>query len=468
VLSGIVIAAAAATVGLFIPLLNSFLDKNIPTHWLGLASGSFLVILWILVALVSGIYPALVMSGFRPVVALKSTVTTPRAGVLLLRRGLVVFQFITAQILIICAIVVSKQLEFVRSRPLGFTKDLVVDVRLPNSMDDSRRAFRSRLENIPGISKISFSLGAPISLNLIATGFNRREDFNRQQLNVFAKLADTAYLSTYGLQLAAGRWFDAGDTRAMDDMVPDSLKHNAFVLNETAVKALGYRSPQEAIDKQITFAFSSNITGPVIGVVKDYNVESLHKTIMPVLMMPVASFYYNAGIKLTGGSLPATLDAVESAFKQAYPKQLYTANFLDEDVAALYKEERRTQQLFDLFTGLSIAINVLGLIGMLAYMIEQKTKELGIRKVLGASLQDISFLLSRDFLRLIGVAFLVAAPVAGLLINRWLGDFAYRTPLSWWVFGGALLSTLLVTAVAVSFQTIRAAIASPVKALRSE
>ena len=466
VLTAIVIAAAAGTVGLFLPLLNSFLDKHIPTHWLGPASGGFLLGLWLVVALISGIYPALVLSGFKPVTALKSMKATPKAGVLLLRRGLVVFQFVTAQILIICAIVVSKQMEYVRSASLGFNKDLVVDVGLPNPDEAPRRAFQSRLDEIPGISGISFSVGAPISNNWIGTTFNRRDAFEHQQLSVAAKLVDRNYLSTYGLQLVAGRWLDAADEQVIEAKVPDSLKKITLVLNETAVKALGYRTPQEAIGKQVTFGFN-NMTGPVVGVVKDFNVQDLHAAVMPVLLTPFPYFYYNTGIKLAGYS-PATLDAIGKAFKEAYPHELYEANFLDQDVAALYKDEKRTQQLFDLFTGLSIAINVLGLIGLLAFMIEQKTKEVGIRKVLGASMQDISLLLSKDFLRLIAVAFLVAAPLAGLLMDRWLRDFAYRTPMSWWVFGGALLCTVVVTGVAVSFQTIRAALASPVRALRSE
>lgn len=466
VLTAVVILAAAGTAGFFLPVLNSFLDKDIPTQWLGWASGGFLVGLWVLVAIVSGIYPALVLSGFKPVTALKSTKATPKAGVLLLRRGLVVFQFVTAQILIICAIVVSKQMDYVRNASLGFNKDMVVDVDLPNPHDEPRRVFQTQLQSIPGIRSVSFSVGAPISHSWIGTSFGRRETYEHQQLTVAAKLVDRNYLSTYGLQLVAGRWLDASDEKVVESKLPDSLKKIPFVMNETAVRALGYRSPQEAIGKEITFGFNG-LTGPVIGVVKDFTVQDLHAAVMPVLMTPFPYFYYNAGIKLAGYS-PATQEAIEKAFKEAYPRELCEVRFLDADVAAQYKEERRTQQLFDLFTGLSIAINILGLIGLLSYMIEQKTKEVGIRKVLGASIQDISLLLSRDFLRLIAIAFLVAAPLGGLLMDRWLRDFAYQTPLSWWVFGGALLCTLLVTGLAVSFQTIRAALASPVRALRSE
>ena len=160
--------------------------------------------------------------------------------------------------------------------------------------------------------------------------------------------------------------------------------------------------------------------------------------------------------------------AIEKAFKTVYPRELFEADFLDETVASQYREEQRTQGLFQLFTGLSIAINILGLIGLLSFLIESKTREVGIRKVLGASMGDLSFLLSREFLKLMGVAFLIAAPVAGLLMYRWLQDFAYRASLSWWMFAGGLGITFLVTALAISFQTVRAALMNPVRALRSE
>ena len=373
----------------------------------------------------------------------------------------------TAQILIICAIVVSKQMHYVRTQPLGFNKNLVVDVDLPQAKPENARALRARLENIPGIGRMSFSIGAPISSNHIGTGFNRRELFGQKEIPVQVKAIDKDYLDTYGLGLVAGRWFDAGDEERVAGSMPDSVKKYSFVLNETAVKALGYRSPQEAIGKMVTFGLN-NITAPVIGVVKDYHVASMRDAVAPVLMVPYPFFYYNAGIQLTGGYTPSTMDAIGKAFNEVYPHQLFNAHFLDEDVAALYSEEKRTQAIFNLFTGLSIAINVLGLVGLLAFMIEQKTKEVGIRQVLGATARDISILLSRDFLRLIGVSFLVAAPVAGLLMDRWLRDFAYRTSMSWEIFVLALAVTAVVTCAAISFQTIRAAVMNPVRSLRSE
>jgi putative ABC transport system permease protein len=284
---------------------------------------------------------------------------------------------------------------------------------------------------------------------------------------VEVKAADKNYLKTYVLQLTAGRWFDENDERNVDNAIPDSLKRYAFVLNETAVKALGFSSAEVALGKYVTFGMY-NISAPVIGVVKDFNTASLHDAVKPVLMVEFPFFYYDAGIKLTEGYSASTLSGIEKAWTSVYPNNLFESIFLDEHVASLYKDEKRTQQLFNLFTCLSIVINVLGLVGLLSFMIEQKTKEIGIRKVLGASIKDISFILSKDFLRLIVIAFFIAAPVAWIIMNKWLQDFAYRTTVSWWIFVTAVLATVVITCIAVGFQTIKAAIADPVKNLRTE
>jgi ABC-type antimicrobial peptide transport system permease subunit len=301
----------------------------------------------------------------------------------------------------------------------------------------------------------------------VNTEFNLKEKYATEQLQVAVKATDKGYLKTYGLELLAGRWFDENDESKIANSIPDSLRHYAFVLNETAVKALGFASAQDAVGKYVTFGMN-DISAPVIGVVKDYHIASLRQAVSPVLMVEFPFFYYNVGIKLSGGYKSSTLSAIEKAWTSAYPQQLFENNFLDEQVASLYKDEKRTQQLFYIFTFLSIAINVLGLIGLLSFMIEQKAKEIGIRKVLGASVKDISFILSKDFFRLIIIAFLIAAPIAWLLMSKWLQDFAYRTEISWWVFAVAVMAALVITCIAVGFQTIKAAIANPVKSLRTE
>lgn len=466
-LTAFVFIMAASSVGFFLPLLNAFLDKNIPLNWLHANSALLLVALWIVVSLLSGLYPAFVLSGFNPITALKNKTATPKASVVTLRRTLVVFQFLTAQILIIGAIVVARQMNFIQSQSLGFSKNNVVDIGVPENKPQQLKLLHDKLSAIPGVSSVSFSLGAPVDDNNASTSFNRKEKYVSEKIDVEVKATDRNYLETYGLQLIAGRWFDENDERNIADAIPDSLKRYAFVLNETAVKSLGFASAKDALGKYVTFGMY-DISAPVIGVVKDYNTASLHDAVKPVLMVGFPSFYYNAGIKLADGYSASTLNAIEKAWTSVYTQQLFESNFLDEHIASLYKNEKRTQQLFNLFTFLSIVINILGLVGLLSFMIEQKTKEIGIRKVLGASVTDISFILSKDFLRLIIVAFFIAAPVAWVLMHKWLQDFAYRTTISWWVFAVAMLAALIVTCIAVGFQTIKAAVANPVKSLRTE
>ncbi|HEY2726617.1 MAG TPA: FtsX-like permease family protein, partial [Parafilimonas sp.] len=338
---------------------------------------------------------------------------------------------------------------------------------LPENNPDELKLLSDKLAAIPSVRNFSFSLGAPITDDNISSGFNLREKNAFQKIDVAVKPTDENYLKTYGLQLAAGRWFTENDMHGIDNAIPDSLKRYVFVINETAVKALGLSSAQDAIGKYVTLGIN-NISAPVVGVVKDFNTASLHNTVKPVLMLEFPYFYHTAGINLSSNYSASALSAIEKAWTSVYPNQLFESNFLDEHIASLYKNEKRTQQLFNLFTILSILINVLGLVGLLSFMIEQKTKEIGVRKVLGASIIDISFILSKDFLRLIVIAFFIAAPIAWLLMNKWLQDFAYRTTISWWVFAVAVLSALVVTCIAVGFQTIKAAIANPVKSLRTE
>ena len=466
-LTGFVVIAAALSVRFLLPQVNAFLDKDLPLQWLTLKSALFLAGLWITASLFSGLYPALVLSRFNPITALKNKISAPKASAVNLRRGLVTFQFLIAQTLIICAIVVAKQMSFVQSMPLGFTKDKVLDLGLPDSNPQQQRALTDRLSALPGISSVSLSLGAPVTTNQVNTEYNLKEKYKQLQLPVKVKATDHNYLKTYGLQLIAGRWFDQADENLVVRSIPDSLRRYAIVLNEQAVHRLGFSTPQEALGRYVTFGLN-DISAPVIGVTKDFNVASLHEAVAPVLMVDFPPFYYNAGIKFSGDCSASTLSAVEKVWTSVYPQQVFETNFPDEHIAQLYKDDRRAEQLFYFFTFLSITINILGLIGLLSFMIEQKTKEIGIRKILGATVGDISFILSRDFLWLIVVAFLIAAPIAGYFMHRWLQDFAYRTDLSWWVFAVAVCSILAVTGLAVAFQTIRAAVANPVKSLRTE
>lgn len=465
--SAMVILVAAITVRLVLPAINTFLEKNISLNYINLRTGLFLFSLWIIISLLSGIYPAMILSGFNPINALKNKLSSPKGSAIFVRRGLVTIQFLTAQVLIIGAIVVAKQLNYINSKPLGFQKEQVVDIGLPGNKPEQLELLGSKLRSIPGVTNFSYSLGAPVSDNGFGSEFNRKEKYAAEKISVEIKVADKTYKDTYGLQLAAGRWFNEEDERKVDRSITDSLRQYSVVINETALKSLGFASANEALGKMVTFSLNG-ISAPVIGVMKDYHVASLHAPVSPVLMVPFPFFYYNVGIKLNTASSGTTLAAIEKAFSAVYPNDLFESSFLDEHIAKQYKEEKRTVQLLNLFTILSIIINALGLIGLLSFVIQQKTKEIGIRKVLGATVSDISLILSKDFLQLIGIAFVIAVPVAWYLMNRWLQDFAYRTTISWWVFALAGMAAVLVTCIAVGFQTIKASMANPVKSLRTE
>jgi putative ABC transport system permease protein len=465
--TAVVILLAALTVRLVLPAVNTFLDKNINLNYLNLRTGFFLFLLWIVVSLLSGIYPALILSGFNPISALKSKLSNPKGSAILVRRGLVTIQFLTAQVLIIGAIVVTKQMNYINSKPLGFQKDQIVDIVLPGNKPEELEALRNKLLSIPGVAHFSYSLGAPISDNGFGSEFNRKEKYATEKIGLEVKVADRAYQQTYSLKLLAGRWFNEVDERKADRSIPDSLRQYSVVINETALKALGFANATEALGKEVAFALNE-ISAPIIGVMKDYHVASLHAPVSPVLMVPFPFFYHNLGLKLNSTSSATTLAAVEKAFSAVYPNNLFESSFLDEHIAKQYKEEKRTVQLLNLFTILSVLINALGLVGLLSFVIQQKTKEIGIRKVLGATAANISFALSKDFLQLVGIAFIIAVPVAWHVMNRWLQDFAYRTTISWWVFGLAGIAAVLVACVAIGFQTVKASSANPVAALRNE
>jgi ABC-type antimicrobial peptide transport system permease subunit len=466
-LTGMVIGVAAISAWVLLPSVNTFLDKNIPLSILNLPTVLLLLVMWIGISVLSGVYPSLILSGFNPINALKSKINASKSSTVFLRRGLVVFQFLTTQVLFIAAIVVAKQLHFINSKPLGFNKEQVVDINLPENKTSQLSSFRSQIMNIAGVEGMSYAIGAPISENQFGTSFNLKERYATEHLDVDMKLIDNAYLNIYGLQLVAGRWFDDLEERISYDTLPFRERKFSLVVNETTVKKLGFKKPEEVLGKELTLGLN-DLSAPVVGVIKDYHTQSLHANVQPVVMMPFPFFYYNAGIKLSANNSAQTLAAIEKAWSNVYPNHIFESNFLDEHVLSLYKTEQRNLQLFNIFTFLSILINALGLIGLLSFVIQQKTKEIGIRKVLGASVAHISFMLTKDFLILIGIAFLIAAPVSWYLMNQWLQDFAYRTQIEWWVFAVAVLAALLIALLTVSFQAIKAAVANPVKSLRTE
>ena len=460
----LVLTTIAAIIGLtiavlFLPLINQLLDKTISAQQLTslrFVLGS--VVALILVSFISGVYPALILAGFKPIESLKNQLALPSRFSTVLRKGLVVFQFTTSIALIICTIVIAKQMHYSNTKSLGFNKEAVVEVSLPSPDSTKIEAFRSLLQNQTGVQEVSFCLGAPISDNGISTSIKAPELPENGDYSVKLIACDKNYLETYGIKLIAGRWFFPGEEKTLG---------SGLVVNETLVKTLGYTNPADAIGKKVYIGIN-DYNPPIIGVVKDFHTTSLHQSIVPAALMPFPFFYYAAGVRISPGNMKNTLSKIETAFNKVYPEYVYQLSFIDEQLARLYEQETKNYNLFKAFSGISIFICCIGLWGLIAFVVVRKTKEIGIRKVLGASISNIVSILSMDFLKLIIVALIVASPVAWYFMHQWLQNFAYRIDISWWVFVLAGLFALVIAFTTISFQAIKAALANPVKNLRTE
>jgi putative ABC transport system permease protein len=445
------------------PLVGDFLGKTITLDFFhNVPVMIFLAGLVVVTSLFSGFYPALVLSRFNPVKALKSKITDSGSASAVLRKSLVVFQFFIAQVLIICTLVVATQLDFFRHAQMGFNKESVVNVVLPDNDPAVLETFYNKLAANSNIVDVSMAVGSPITTDGINTHLQLSDKGREDQHDISLKIADTHYKNVYGIELLAGTWFPASE-----DKQPLTAKVRPYVLTASAAKALGFANPKDAIGKNVTSGLY-DISGPVIGVMKDFNTASLKSEINPVALIPFSKFYFDAGIKISGNNVPETLRFIETAWQQSFPDHLFQYTFLDEYVAKLYADEARMFTLFQIFAGIAILICCLGLYGLASFMANQKIKEVAIRKTLGASVAHIVGLFSREFVVLVVLAFVIAAPAAAYAMMYWLETFAYRVPLTWHVFAIGMASTLLIAFGTVGYRSLRAALSNPVQALKSE
>jgi putative ABC transport system permease protein len=416
----------------------------------------FLSLTAVIVILLAGFYPALVLSRFNPVTALKSKVAAGRTKGISLRRGLVVFQFVVAQALIIGTIIIVKQMNYFRNYSMGFDKDAIVNVAFPqDSVGQAKLDYlKNKLLSIDGVKAASFSFASPADDGNWSSNFRFDHAAKETDWNANLKWADADYLKTYSIQLLAGRNLNPSDT----------VKE--FLVNETLIKRLGITDPQQALNKEIDLWGEMKFS--IVGVIKDFNAMSLREGLVPVLITTGKNFYGTAGIKLSTKDMTGTLKKVEAVWNETYPDFVYEQKFLDAKIENFYAQEGKLSELFKIFAALAIFLSCLGLYGLASFMAVQKTKEVGIRKVLGASVNNIIFLFSKEFLLLIGIAFLIAAPLAYYFMHDWLQDFVYRVNISWWVVALAGLIAVVVAMVTISFKAIKAAIANPVKSLRAE
>lgn len=408
------------------------------------------------VGLAAGLYPAVILSGFRPALVLKGRYTSGSKGILL-RQILVVIQFTIAIVLITGTFVAWLQLHYMRSQPLGFKKDHMMAITFNNDRQSKQQSetFKQELLQIPGV------LSACASSSLPSTGYgngllqieNRSGEMQTAGLDMF--FVDYDFFRQYQIQLVAGRGFSK-------DFSADQEK--TMIVNEAAVKKFGYTSAADIIGRR----FAQGQQGTIIGVVKDFHYRSLQEEIAPLVFHTEPGAYGLISLNIANKNIPATIAAIEKKYKQLDPNHPFNYFFVDEAFNKQYKGEENFGKIFLYFSVFAIFISCLGLLGLAQYSTLQRTKEIGIRKVLGASVAGIVHLLSRDFLKLVGIAFIFGIPIAGWAMHRWLEEFAYRTSIHWWVFGIVGLMAFLIALFTVSFQAIRAAVSNPVNSLRAE
>jgi putative ABC transport system permease protein len=409
------------------------------------------------VGIISGIYPALFMSSFLPVKVLKGVLKVG-TGNLSFRKVLVVLQFAISIILIVATTVVYQQLQFIQNKALGFNKDFVLTTQYTRLLSRQYDAFKTDILKNSAVKDMGRSSRIPSGRLLDESDAKVLEGGSMQPIKIDLKYITTDYgfIPTYGMRMAAGRNF----SKAF------STDTNNYVINEAAVQALGWKTPQNALGKDIAYG---GIKGKVIGVVRDFHFESLHQKIIPLLFQLPAQGYYNRlSIKIDGRNVQSAINTIQTTWQKYLPETPFDFTFLDDKFAQLYNTEQQQGSLFTIFSCIAIFIACLGLFGLSAFTITQRIKEIGVRKVLGASVPQIVIELSKDFLKLVFIASIIALPVAWFSMNNWLRDFAFRINISWWILVIAGVTALIIAFITVSFQSVKAALANPVKSLRSE
>ncbi len=432
------------------PLLGFTPELSMLTNF---SAQIFLTGLFLLVTLTAGWYPARYLSNFSPIEAIRNKINASFGRGLTLRRSLIVIQFSITQILIIGTMIIASQIKYFQNKDLGYDKDAIVEIQIPDDNKQTLETFKTQLLSNSSIINATFSNTGTTSNNTWSGNYKVIDDTVAHENNAQVKFIDESFVETYGLTILAGENLTPSDTV------------NKYLVNESFAKQVGYGDNYAGLIGK-TNVFWGN-EAPIVGVVKDFNTQSLHSNLEPTILTTRRS-YYTGGIRISTNRTADAIAAIETAFTNSFPEFVFDYSFLDDNIAEMYETEQRTANIMNTFTVIAVLIGCLGLFGLVSYMATTKTKEIGVRKVLGANLLDILKIFAGELALLTGISFALAAPISWYLMQKWLSDFAYKIDLGIGIFAMALAGTLVIAALTISFKAMSAALANPVESLKSE
>jgi len=481
--TSIVVVAAMAIALLLanpaIAALHGFIPEGVRLRITNPGTLLFIGTMTVVTCLIAGGYPGRALSSFLPAVSLKGQGVRQLNSKSYLRKSLIVFQFTVSLVFIIGTMMVGRQIRYMLNTDLGFNKDAIVAIDIPRDQPNNRKdVLAAGIRDLSGVQQVSLNTADPESQSHLMLGtYLEYKGAADVKITPEADAIDTGYISLYGLTLVAGRNFYPSDTTRKSvpasGAAPAQPGYQAIILNETAARDLGFRRPADAIGHQVITNPNDMTPASIIGVVKDFHSDDMHTKIRPFVFSFGAGWGFQLSVKLSSagssaGKVKSLMTNMESVFKKVYPGTAFQSRFFDESLEQLYKQERQTSQILYIAMGIAIFISCMGLFGLATFTANQRKREIGIRKVLGAGVPELVSMLSKEFILLVGLSTVIAAPLAGWGMHQWLQNFAYRTSMPWWLFVLAGVTATVIALLTVSLQTIRAARVNPVKSLRVE
>lgn len=447
------VVLATVTIPYVNKLFNIEMSANFFSDW---HLPAFISVLILVVTFLAGSYPGLILGGFQPVLAIKGKISQQSIGGFNLRRILIIAQFAISQVLVIGMIVIANQMKYAKNADLGFNKDAVALVGVGSgSSASAQHTLGDRISKIPGVENVSLCFTPPSSTDGWTTSLNYDKRSENETFAISVKMADANYVPTFNLKIIAGR----------NIFSADSVKE--FLVNETLAKKLNLTSADQLIGKTMAIN-GGKMVGPIVGIVKDFHDRSFHDDINPVCISTAPNYYNFYAVKFSPKNLKATMSALEKAWTDSHPDQIFDYQFLDERIAQFYETDDLMLKLITFFSFIAIVIGCLGLYGLVSFMVSQKRKEIGIRKVLGGNLSDILWIFGKEFSRLILLALVIATPIGWLIMNKWLQNFQFRKEIGPSVFVVTILISVLIALLAGGYQSIKASVTNPIKSLRTE